>query len=129
MLRIIKKRKGQNTAEYAILISLVVAGIIAMQTYAQRALQGRVQAASTLLSDQGTTDSDDSGWALDSVKQYEPYYLNSAYDIDRNSTEAQRLAEGTERAITTEERTTRTRATGGYQKSDYDVNTFGGEAF
>ena len=45
--KLIKNKKAQNTAEYAILISLVVAGIIAMQTYAQRALQARVRDAST----------------------------------------------------------------------------------
>ena len=37
MLRnFLKNRKAQNTAEYALLIALVVAGVIAMQTYAQR---------------------------------------------------------------------------------------------
>ena len=39
--KLIKNKKAQNTAEYAILISLVVAGIIAMQTYAQRAPPAR----------------------------------------------------------------------------------------
>ena len=39
--KLAKNKKAQNTAEYAILISLVVAGIIAMQTYAQRALRSQ----------------------------------------------------------------------------------------
>lgn len=75
--KILRNKKGQNTAEYAILISLVVAGIIAMQTYAQRALQARVRDAGTYLSDQtsslGTTD------------QYEPYYLSTNYTSTRAS--------------------------------------------
>ena len=53
MLRkLLKNKKAQNTAEYAILISLVVAGIIAMQTYAQRALQARVRDASLFFNNQ-----------------------------------------------------------------------------
>jgi hypothetical protein len=126
MFRKKHNRKGQNTAEYAILISLVVAGIIAMQTYAQRALQGRVQAASTLMADQGTAGT--SNFVLDDIKQYEPYYLESDYDITRNSAEAQRLIKGDTRAITTTEDSTRSRATGGYQRSNYS-NTVFGEAF
>ena len=40
MLRqLFKNKKAQNTAEYALLIALVIAGVVAMQTYAQRALQ------------------------------------------------------------------------------------------
>ena len=48
----LKNNKAQNTAEYALLIALVVAGIIAMQTYAQRALQARVRDASVFMADQ-----------------------------------------------------------------------------
>jgi Flp pilus assembly pilin Flp len=127
MFRKKNNRKGQNTAEYAILISLVVAGIIAMQTYAQRALQGRVQAASTLLSDQGTTATEP-GWVLNNIRQYEPYYLESNYEIDKTGIEAQRLIQGVDNAITTEERMTRTRAQGGFQRSNYNTQVFS-EAF
>lgn len=75
MLRkLLKNKKAQNTAEYAILISLVVAGIIAMQTYAQRALQARVRDAGVYLVDQTAT-------LGDGIKQYEPYYLDTAYNV------------------------------------------------
>lgn len=74
MLRkFLKNKKAQNTAEYAILISLVVAGIIAMQTYAQRALQGRVREASSYMVDQTATIGD--------TEQYEPYYLDTEYNV------------------------------------------------
>ncbi len=73
--KLIKNKKAQNTAEYAILISLVVAGIIAMQTYAQRALQARVKDASTFL-----TRVDLNG---KSASQYEPYYLDTKYNTTR----------------------------------------------
>ena len=65
-------KKGQNTAEYAILIALVVAAAVAMQTYVKRSWQGGVK------------------FAVDKVKksdgvtgQYEPYYLESDYAVDR----------------------------------------------
>jgi Flp pilus assembly pilin Flp len=35
-------RKGQNTAEYAILIALIIAAAIGMQTYVKRGLQARL---------------------------------------------------------------------------------------
>jgi len=38
--------RGQSTAEYAILIGLVVAVAIAMQTYVKRGMQGRLHDAS-----------------------------------------------------------------------------------
>ncbi len=36
-------KKGQNTAEYAILIALVIAAAIGIQTYVKRGLQGRLK--------------------------------------------------------------------------------------
>ena len=106
--KLIKNKKAQNTAEYAILISLVVAGIIAMQTYAQRALQGRVRDASIYLSTQTNT--------LGNTTQYEPYYLTSQYDVTRNEARIQ-LLDNT--VTSTREDSTRTRATGGFQQSTY----------
>lgn len=76
---LLKNKKAQNTAEYALLIALVVAGVIAMQTYAQRALQARVRDASLYLTNQ-TSD-------LGTTNQYEPYYLSTNYTIDRSSNE------------------------------------------
>ncbi len=45
-MRILRKRRGQSTAEYAIVIALVLGAVIGMQTYVRRGLQGRVQDAS-----------------------------------------------------------------------------------
>ena len=106
--KLIKNKKAQNTAEYAILISLVVAGIIAMQTYAQRALQGRVRDASIFLVN--TTAN------LGGTTQYEPYYLQTQYRVVRNETQFQLL----DNAVTSSrEDSTRTRSTGGFQRSTY----------
>jgi len=88
MLRnFLKNRKAQNTAEYALLIALVVAGVIAMQTYAQRALQARIHDAGTYMANSTSS--------IGSDTQYEPYYSNSSYDVNTNSIENKRLGQGT----------------------------------
>ena len=89
--KLIKNKKAQNTAEYAILISLVVAGIIAMQTYAQRALQARVRDASVFLANSTGIQ------GMGNTLQYEPYYLQTNYTIDRDETEGQILDNTTTR--------------------------------
>jgi Flp pilus assembly pilin Flp len=76
---LLKNKKAQNTAEYALLIALVVAGVIAMQTYAQRALQARVRDAGLYLASTTST--------IGKTNQYEPYYLSTNYTIDRSSNE------------------------------------------
>ncbi len=41
----IRKKKGQSTLEYAIIIAVVIAGLIAMQFYIKRGQQGRLRQA------------------------------------------------------------------------------------
>ena len=108
--KLMKNKKAQNTAEYAILISLVVAGIIAMQTYAQRALQARVRDAGQYLKTQTST--------LGATVQYEPYYLTTNYEVIRNEDETQILDDVTTRQMTN---STRTRDVGGFQESGFDA--------
>lgn len=69
MLRLLMNKKAQTTAEYAILIALVVGAAIAMQTYVKRAWQGNLK---------------DHADALGS--QYEPTYLSTEFDTDSNNT-------------------------------------------
>lgn len=107
---LLKNKKAQNTAEYALLIALVVAGVIAMQTYAQRALQARVRDASLYLTNQTSQ--------LGRTNQYEPYYLSSNYAVDRssneqiilNNTDTQKLMDNF-----------RGRDSGGFQLSSYNA--------
>ena len=116
--KLIKNKKAQNTAEYAILISLVVAGIIAMQTYAQRALQAKVRDAGGILADAGSDD------GLSGTAQYEPYYLETNYTVDRDESDTQRIgqrADGTAFVVQNVD-STRTRAIGGRQESTYNVD-------
>ena len=112
--KLIKNKKAQNTAEYAILISLVVAGIIAMQTYAQRALQARVRDAASYLKN---TTSD-----LGTSVQYEPYYLDTDYTITRTATDEKFLSN----ALTgVGQRATDTSSRTGAQLSSYNATAFG----
>ena len=66
MIKRNKKKKGQNVAEYAILIALVVGAIIAMQKFAQRGLQGRVRDATEWMVAQGN---DQIGHSTDSTSR------------------------------------------------------------
>ncbi|MCD4780109.1 MAG: hypothetical protein K8S27_06115 [Candidatus Omnitrophica bacterium] len=117
--KLFKNKKAQNTAEYAILISLVVAGIIAMQTYAQRALQARVKDAAKFMSD-STTD-------MGTTMQYEPYYLQSNYSISRQDVDVKELDDqviyGARHLADNE----RTRQSAGYQTSLYNSQVGAGE--
>lgn len=68
----LRRKKGQSTLEYGVIIAVVVAGLIAMQTYIKRGLQGRLRQAS-----------DDIG------EQFSPGYTTGNYIVNTavNSTE------------------------------------------
>ena len=108
--KLMKNKKAQQTAEYALLISLVVAAIIAMQTYAQRTIQARIRDAAVHLVDRTN--------ALGTTAQYEPYYLETSYDTVRDELTEQVQGNG---VFNTVEDSTRTRAAQGFQSSDYNM--------
>lgn len=105
-----KNKKAQQTAEYALLISLVVAAIIAMQTYAQRTIQARIRDAAVHLTKQTN--------ALGTTAQYEPYYLETSYDTLRDETTRQEQGNG---VFNTVQDSTRTRQKDGFQSSAYNM--------
>ncbi len=111
MLRkFIKNKAGQNTAEYALLIALVVGGIIAMQEYAGRALKARVRDASTFMV-AGTN-------ALGNTYQYEPDTEKREQSVNKESEEYKRLGVGT---VAADSSTNVTR--NGTTTSKYDTTT------
>ncbi len=65
----LKIKRGQSTAEYAIIIALVIGAAIAMQTYVKRSMQGGVKFAVDKMKKDAT-----------GTGQYEPYYLESSYN-------------------------------------------------
>ena len=109
---LLKTTKGQNTAEYALLIALVVAGVIAIQTYTQRSLQGKMRDAGQYLTK--GTEAALSPAGITEVDQYEPYYQNSDYSTTRDTTENKRLGKGT---VAADSSSNRTRT--GSQQSSY----------
>ena len=118
--KFLKNKRAQNTAEYALLIALVVAGIIAMQTYAQRALQARIRDASAFMTSNGQFGT------ITSTDQYEPYYLTSSYNVARDSFETQRLGLN---QVAMETSNNRTRAAGGFQTTSFNRTPLGAENF
>lgn len=91
MLRLFKNKKGQNTAEYAIVIGLVVAAAIAMQTYIKRGMQAKIKDGTDLVT---SVTGEVGGQTLASTEQYEPYYLSSDFDVSREGTSSEQVLQG-----------------------------------
>ena len=77
-----RNKRGQNVAEYSILIALVVAAAVAMQTYVKRSVQARIKDAADARDD-GSLDGLNFTWKS---SQYEPYYVNSSANVSSTRT-------------------------------------------
>ena len=66
------KMRGQHTAEYAVVVGVVIAAVVGMQTYVKRGLQARLKAGSDMMTDI-TSGKTLEGKTMSSVNQYEPY--------------------------------------------------------
>ena len=115
-------RKAQSTAEYAVVLSLVVAAVIGMQVYVKRGLQARVKAGADSLVSSGAGFSFEapsgstgiSAVTFSSLRQYEPYYQESSYDSYTENVEQEHMGGG---AIVKEKVSDlNVRKAGGYQK-------------
>lgn len=116
MLKLLKNKKAQSVAEYVIILGLVVATVVAMQTYVKRGLQGRIKDA---------VDYVDNGAAAEGVTftggQYEPYYLKSDISSTQTTNESETYTAGVvNRGLTSEE----TETTG---NKVYELGTAGNE--
>ena len=97
MLRWFNSRRGQNTAEYAILIGVIVAAAIAMQLYIRRGMQARVKDAVDYTKTGVNTTGDYA--CLFQSAQYEPYYMNTTYDtVQQGTTNETAIAGGMQRS-------------------------------
>lgn len=96
-----RSRSGQSMAEYAIVLTVVIGAIIAMQLYVKRGLQGKVKDVT-----------DDVGLGLSTTKstsQYEPYYASSDYKVGQSQSGKEDFQKtGKVFRDTTKEETTRT---------------------
>jgi len=91
-----RRTKGQTVAEYAILLSLVVAAAVAMQVYVKRGLQARVKKGTDAFT--GITGTIDSGTGVtrpfDAQDQYEPYYQESEYNRYQENVKREKVNAG-----------------------------------
>ncbi len=100
----LKNHRGQNTAEYAIVIALIIGAVIAMQIYVKRGLQGRMKDAT----DYVATETSELG----ATKQYEPYYSEQSMTSAQKSTTDIEAQEGASKTTTGSQESSRT----GYQQ-------------
>ncbi len=112
--RLLKNKKAQQTAEYALLISLVIAAVVAMQTYAQRTLQSRIKGAGNYLVEKTSE--------LGTSQQYEPYYLDQEYDVTRDDSTVERHDNAT---ISKGQVSNTIRGTGGFKAMSFNRETAG----
>jgi len=116
-------RKGQNIAEYSILIALVIAAAVAMQVYVKRGVQGRVADAVDYTGGTVANNLVDagSGTLTFSGRQYEPDYVDTRANVSSNrGLVEQASASGVVNRTAINETTTR--AAGSYEQTKYDGN-------
>lgn len=111
MLRLGKK--AQTTAEYAILIALVIGAVVAMQVYVRRGLQGRVRDVVDDITVGGQVDNPTAVENIFISGQYEPYYVSSNATTNQTSNQTESLQAGgavgrTSNVATTSNRTQET---------------------
>ena len=76
--KMMRRTNGQSTAEYAIIIALVLGAVVGMQTYVRRALNARIADASdSVLPDTVATGSSEAR-----SYQFEPNYTQSNFLSD-----------------------------------------------
>jgi len=124
-----KRNRAQSTAEYVVVLGLMVGVVIAMQTYVKRSLQGRIRDVTDTVDNEaavpGANDTPDNLRVVPSFqpgRQYEPYYLSSKFDTQRESEETEAMALGgkVDRNLKKDEKVTQDQ--GGYQHAAVPVN-------
>ncbi len=70
----LNNRRGQSTAEYAILIAVVIAAVVGMQLYVKRGMQAKFKNMSDVYTAQGGVVG---ATPIATTQQYEPYYTAS----------------------------------------------------
>ncbi len=125
MLKSLRNKKGQNTAEYAILIGLIVSAAIAMQVYVKRGVQGRMHDASNKFYADVTANTN---WAsitstaattLGTGGQFEPTGLSSKSTQETLAGTEEKSTYATGGTVTRESTRITKQAVDDYQKYDY----------
>lgn len=114
-------KKGQNTAEYAILIALVIAAAVGMQTMVKRGVQARMRDETRSFTSALNSSADwvnISSASATMNSQYEPTQL-SKQSTQQIITDTENSTMGTAGDVTREMNRTTTQAVGDYQKYGY----------
>lgn len=94
----LKKSKGQSTAEYAIIIAVVIGAAVAMQTYVKRGLQARQKAGTDAFAGVTAEFAKESAIGTNAnfaaMGQYEPYYLEASNDRYTENVEQEHMGGG-----------------------------------
>ena len=103
----LRDKKGQSTVEYAIVVGVVVAALVAMQTYVKRGLQARYHDGIQFLASETNINASDGNVTFGNTTQYEPYYLSSSYitGSDKNENENSGARGQITRTLTNDNRT------------------------
>lgn len=79
-----RNRQGQSMAEYALLVVIVTAAFVGMQTYYKRSLQAKIKGAVDAVNkDTGNT-----------ITQYEPYYASSTASTTQSESDRESYQQG-----------------------------------
>ena len=90
----IRKKKGQSVLEYAILVGVVIAVIIAIQLYIKRAVQGNLKARSDAIGDQFTTATDYTTENIQQTARREAYQTDTLDPAEVSKSEIIAAADG-----------------------------------
>jgi len=101
------RKRAQSTAEYAILVGLIIGALIAMQTYVKRGLQAKMKDATDALTEV-SGDVTGEGVQLGQTWQYEPYYLSSSSQQQGTSTKTEDVSKGGRISRTSQQQIRRT---------------------
>jgi hypothetical protein len=82
MIRKFGKNKAQTTLEYAILIGVIVAGLIAMQTYIKRGYQGKLRESADSMGQQFSPGYTTTHYETNSVTNSTENLMNGATTTD-----------------------------------------------
>ena len=91
-MHLLATRRGQSTAEYAVVIAFVLAAVIGMQTYVKRALQAKYRMASFAVSQVKPAAGQLTGYT--NLEQYEPYYAKASSFTERKDIYDEKFEKG-----------------------------------
>lgn len=97
----LKKLRAQSTAEYAIILGVVIGAAVAMQLYVKRGLQAKISDGTDAFTgiEATLTPSDAAATTggsvvLGTTSQYEPYYIESSNERFQENIEQEHMGSG-----------------------------------